>query len=308
MYEEYAMMNKFEQIFQKVKEQKSKRVAVAVAQDEHVLEAIRDAKAKGIADAILIGDREEIQIIAAKIGMDLRDFTVIHELDEKQAALKAVELVSNGHADMLMKGLIDTASLLNAVLNKEKGLRTGRLMSHVAVFEVPGFDRLLLITDAALNMYPDLKAKIDIIKNAVTVAHALGIENPKVAPICAVEVVNLDSPATLDASILSKMNERVQILGCEVDGPLSLDTAISEEAARNKGLSGSVAGKADIILLPSFEVGNVMYKTLIYATNSKNGGILVGTLAPVILTSRSDSHEVKMNSIALAVLVANAKT
>ena len=301
-------MNKFEQIFQKVKEQESKRVAVAVAQDEPILEAIRYAKAKGIADAILIGDREKIQIIAARIGMDLMDFTVIHEVDEKQAALKAVELVSSGNADMLMKGLIDTASLLKAVLNKEKGLRTGRLMSHVAVFEVPGFDRLLLITDAAFNMYPDLKIKIDIIKNAVTVAHAIGIENPKVAPICAVEVVNLDSPATLDASILSKMNERGQIMGCEVDGPLSLDTAISEEAARHKGVSGNVAGKADIILLPSFEVGNVMYKTLIYASNSKNGGILVGTSAPVILTSRSDSHEAKMNSIALAALVANDKT
>jgi len=302
------MMNNFEQIFQKITERESKKVAVAVAQDEPVLEAIRDAKVKGIADAILIGDREEIQLIAARIGMDLKDFTVIHELDEKQAALKAVELVSNGKADMLMKGLIDTASLLKAVLNKEKGLRTGRLMSHVAVFEVPGFDRLLLITDAAFNMYPDLKAKIDIIKNAVTVARAIGIENPKVAPICAVEVVNLDSPATLDASILSKMNERGQILGCVVDGPLSLDTAISEEAARHKGVSGSVAGKADIILLPSFEVGNVMYKTLIYASNSKNGGILVGTSAPVILTSRSDSHEAKMNSIALAALVANDKT
>src|SRR5680860_72605 len=300
-------MNKFEQIFQKVKELESKRVAVALAQDEPVLEALRDAKAKGIADAILIGDREEIQIIAARIGMDLREFTIIHELDEKQAALTAVELVSNGKADMLMKGLIDTASLLKAVLDKEKVLRTGKLMSHVAVFEVPGFDRLLLITDAAFNMYPDLNAKIDIIKNAVTVARALGIENPKVAPICAVEVVNLDSPATLDASILSKMNERGQILGCEVDGPLSLDTAISEEAARHKGLAGTVAGKADIILLPSFEVGNVMYKTLVYASASKNGGILVGTSAPVILTSRSDSHEAKMNSIAIAALVANDK-
>ena len=301
------MIRSFEEVLLKVKSQQMKKVAVAVAQDEPVLEAIRDAKAQGIADAILVGDKAEIEKVAAKINMDIKGFEIIHEVDSKKAALKAVELVSTGKADMVMKGLVDTANFLRAVLNKEIGLRTGGLMSHIGVFEIPGYDRLIFITDAAFNMYPDLKAKIDIVNNAVKVAHAVGVEIPKVAPICAVEVVNPDMPATVDASILSKMNERGQIKGCLIDGPLAIDNAISKEAAAHKGITGKVAGQADILLMPNIEAGNVMYKTLTYTTNSKNGGILVGTSAPVILTSRADSHEAKLYSIALAALVANMK-
>jgi len=301
------MIKCFEEVLQKVKSNETKKVAVAVAQDEPVLEAIRDAKAEGIADAILVGDRAAIEEVANKIGMDISQFEIVHEVDDKKAALKAVELVSSGKADMVMKGLVDTATFLRAVLNKEIGLRTGGLMSHVAVFQIPGYDRLIFLTDAAFNMYPDLKAKIDIVNNAVKVAKAVGIEMPKVAPICAVEVVNPDMPATIDASILSKMNERGQIKGCIIDGPLALDNALSEEAAKHKKISGPVAGKADIVLMPNIEAGNVMYKTLTYAANAKNGGILVGTSAPVILTSRADSHEAKMYSIALAALVASNK-
>jgi len=301
------MIKSFEEILKKVKSKEMKKVAVAVAQDEPVLEAIRDAKSQGIADAILVGDKEEIKRIAAKINMDISGFEIVDEKNPKKAALKAVELVSTGKADMVMKGLIDTANFLRSVLNKEIGLRTGALMSHVAVFEIPGYDRLLFITDVAFNMYPDLKAKIAIINNAVKVANAANIELPKVAPICAVEVVNPDMPATVEASILSKMSERGQIKGCIIDGPLSLDIAISKEAAAHKGVNGKVAGQADILLMPNIDTGNVMYKTLTYTTKSKNGGILVGTSAPVILTSRADSHETKMYSIALAALVANMK-
>lgn len=301
------MIKSFEEILKKVKSKEMKKVAVAVAQDEPVLEAIRDAKSQGIADAILVGDKEEIKRIAAKINMDISGFEIVDEKNPKKAALKAVELVSTGKADMVMKGLIDTANFLRSVLNKEIGLRTGALMSHVAVFEIPGYDRLLFITDVAFNMYPDLKAKIAIINNAVKVANAANIELPKVAPICAVEVVNSDMPATVEASILSKMSERGQIKGCIIDGPLSLDIAISKEAAAHKGVNGKVAGQADILLMPNIDTGNVMYKTLTYTTKSKNGGILVGTSAPVILTSRADSHETKMYSIALAALVANMK-
>jgi phosphate butyryltransferase len=205
-----------------------------------------------------------------------------------------------------MKGLVDTANFLRSVLNKEVGLRTGKLMSHVAVFEIEGFDRLIFLTDAAFNISPDLKAKIDILNNAVAVARAVGVELPKVAPICAVEVVNPDMPATVDAAMLSKMSDRGQIKGCIVDGPFALDNAISEEAAKHKGVGGPVAGKADILLLPNIEVANVMYKTLTYTTKSRNGGMLVGTSAPVILTSRTDSHETKFYSIALAALVAGS--
>jgi phosphate butyryltransferase len=276
-----------------------------VAQDHHVLEAINDAYELGIAQAILIGEKIKIEAMASEIYMDLTRFEVIDESNNNKAALKAVELVSSGHADMVMKGLIDTATFLRAVLNKEVGLRTGKLMSHVAVFEIDNFDRLLFLTDAAFNMYPDLKEKIDMVHNAVLVAKAVGVENPKVAPVCAVEVVNPGMQATIDASSLTQMNNRGQINGCIIDGPMALDIAISEEAAHLKGVTGPVAGNADILLAPNIEAGNMLYKSLTQIANCKNGALLVGTSAPVVLTSRSDSHESKMYSIALAALVAN---
>lgn len=301
------MSKNFDDLLSKLKVGKRKKLSVAVAQDEPVLEAIKAAKERGIADAILVGNKEEIEKIATKIDMDLSDFEIIHEEDIKKAALKAIELVSSGVADMVMKGLVDTATFLRSVLNKEVGLRTGNLMSHVAVFEIEGIDRLILLTDAAFNTYPDLKQKVQIINNSVMVAKSCGIENIKVAPICAVEVVNPDMPATVDAALLSKMSDRGQIKGCIVDGPLALDNALSEEAAHHKGITGSVAGRADILLLPNIDVANVMYKTLTYTSNTQNGGILVGASAPVILTSRTDSFETKVNSIALAALVSDSK-
>ncbi|MEG2017247.1 MAG: bifunctional enoyl-CoA hydratase/phosphate acetyltransferase, partial [Clostridium sp.] len=221
------------------------------------------------------------------------------------ATLEAVKLVSSGQADMMMKGLVDTATFLKAVLNKEFGLRTGKQMSHIGVFEIPGYDRLLFITDAAFNMYPELKEKVDIVKNAVQVAHALEIGVPKVAPICAVEVVNPSMQATLDAASLAIMNMRGQIKGCIIDGPLALDNALSKEAAEHKKISGPVAGEADILLMANIEAGNGVYKCLTYTTDCKNGGLLMGASAPVIVTSRADSPESKLNSIAMASLVAN---
>ncbi len=301
------MIKSFDEIIGKVKSQAIKTVAVAVAQDEPVLEAIRDAKKNGIANAILVGDKEEIITIGKKIGMNMDDFQIIDEKNVNAAALTAVKLVSSGKADMMMKGLIDTATFLRAVLNKEVGLRTGKQMSHIAVFEIPGYDRLIFLTDAAFNMYPELKEKVDIINNAVMVAKAVGVETPKVAPICAVEVVNPAMQATLDAAMLSKMNERGQIKGCIIDGPLALDNALSEEAAHHKKISGPVAGKADILLMANIEAGNAMYKCLTYTTESKSGGLLAGAAAPVIVTSRADSPESKMNSIALAALVAESR-
>ena len=301
------MSKNFDDLLSKLKVAEKKTLAVAVAQDEPVLEAVKAAKDKGIADAILVGDKAKIEEVATKIDMDLTEFEIIHEEDVKKAALKAIELVSSGSADMVMKGLVDTATFLRSVLNKEVGLRTGNLMSHVSVFEIEGIDRLILLTDAAFNTYPDLKQKVQIINNSVMVAKACGIQNPKVAPICAVEVVNPDMPATVDAALLSKMNDRGQIKGCIVDGPLALDNALSEEAAHHKGITGPVAGKADILLLPNIDVANVMYKSLTYTAPTKNGGILVGTSAPVILTSRADSFETKVNSIALAAVVSEGK-
>lgn len=301
------MSRNFDELLLKLKTVNTKKVAVAVAQDEPVLEAIKEAKLQGIADAILVGNEKEIREIAEKIDMDLSQFEIIDEKDIKKAALLGVELVSKGKADMVMKGLVDTATFLRSVLNKDVGLRTGKLMSHVAVFEIEGIDRLILLTDAAFNIYPDLKAKVQIINNSVMVAKACGIDTPKVAPVCAVEVVNPEMPSTIDASLLAKMSDRGQIKGCIVDGPLALDNAWSEEAAHHKGVTGPVAGKADILVLPNIESANVMYKTLTYTAKTKNGGILVGTSAPVILTSRADSFETKVNSIALAALVAKDK-
>lgn len=301
------MIKSFDDVLNIAKSRSTKKVAVACAQDEPVLEAVHNAKELGIINAVLVGDKGKIENSAKTIGMDLKDYEIIDEKDRTKAAAKAVEMVSSGNADMVMKGLIDTATFLRAVLDKEKGLRTGKLLSHVAVFDVPALERIILLTDAAMNIAPDLMTKKQIIENAVHVAHAIGIEKPKVACICAVEVVNPDMQPTLDAAALSKMNDRGQIKGCIVDGPLAIDNAISMEAAKHKGISSPVAGCADIILVPNIETGNVMYKTLTYTSNAKNGGILAGAAAPVILTSRADSDESKLYSIALASLAASAK-
>lgn len=300
-----GMSKNFDDLLNKVKNGTKKTVSVAVAQDEPVLEAIKAVKERGIADAILVGDKYKIREIAERVGLDLNQFELIHEPDTKKATLFAIQQVSSGRADMVMKGLVDTATFLRSVLNKEVGLRTGKLMSHVAVFDIEGFDRLIFLTDAAFNTYPTLKDKVSMVNNAVHVAKACGIDTPKVAAVCAVEVVNENMQATIDAAMLSKMNDRGQIKGCLVDGPLALDNALSIEAAHHKGISGEVAGQADILLLPNIETGNVMYKTLTYTSKSRNGGLLVGTSAPVILTSRADSFETKVNSIALAAMVAD---
>ena len=299
------MSKSFNDLFSRLKEIKTKKVAVAVAQDEPVLEAVKEAHKRGIANAVLVGDKEKIQEIAKKIDMDLSSFEIMDVKDPKKATLEAVKLVSSGHADMLMKGLVDSATFLRSVLNKEVGLRTGKVMSHVSAFEIEGWDRLFFITDVAFNTYPELKDKITIINNAVSVAHACGIENPKVGVVCPVEVVNPNMPSTIDAALLAKMSDRGQFKGCVVDGPFALDNAVSLEAAKHKGVKGEVAGQADILMMPNIEAGNIMYKTLTYFAPSKNGCLLVGTSAPAILTSRADSFETKLNSIALAALVAD---
>lgn len=301
------MSKGFDDLLAKVSQCDRKTVSVACAQDEPILEAVKAAKEKGIADAILVGDEAKIREIAAGLNMDLSDYEIINEPDTTAAALKAVELVHNKKADMYMKGLIDTKGFLKSVLDKEVGLRTGKPLSHVAVFEVPGIDRLLFLTDVAFMTYPTLEEKKSIIDNTVEVAHACGISNPKVAPLAAVEVVNPKMPATVDAAELTKMNEAGEIAGCIIDGPLSFDLAIDPEAAKHKGATGrKIVGDADVLLFPDIHAGNLVYKCLVHTTACKNGCIITGTDAPVILTSRSDTFEVKMNSIALAAVVAEA--
>lgn len=296
----------FDDLLSKVGQAGLKKLSVAVAQDEAVLEAVKVAKERGIADSILVGDAEEIAKIASKIGMNLDDYKVVDEKDIVEASLKAVKLVHDGEADMYMKGLLPTGTFLKSVLNKEVGLRTGKPLSHVCVFEIPGIDRLLFFTDVAFMPYPTLEDKKCMIEYTVDVAKACGVEMPKVAALAALETVNEKMPVTLDAAELTRLNEAGEIKDCIVDGPLSLDIALYKEAAEEKGaLDRRVAGDADILVFPDIHAGNLTYKAIVHMVPCKNGNILTGTKAPVILTSRSDTVDVKVNSIALAALVSS---
>ena len=301
------MSKTFADLIAKVNECGMKKVAVAVAQDSAVLEAVKAAKERKIAEAILVGDEQKIKDIAASLNMDLSGFEIINVEDTTEAALTAVKLVHEGKADMYMKGLIDTKDFLKSVLDKEVGLRTGKPLSHVGVFEIQGIDHLLFLTDVAFIPYPTLEDKVNIIHNTLEITSACGIENPKVAPLAAVEVVNPKMPATVEAGELTQMNKEGKITGCIVDGPLSLDLAIDAEAAKHKGATDrAIQGDADILLFPDIHAGNLVYKCLVHTAKVVNGNILTGTKAPVILTSRSDDFETKVNSIALGAVVAHA--
>lgn len=300
------MAKNFSELLSRLSECEKKVLSVACAQDKAVLESVKEAHEQGIVDAILVGDEAKIRAIAAEIGMNADDFKIINEPDDAVAPLTAVKLVHDGEADMYMKGLLPTKNFLKSVLNKEVGLRTGKPLSHVAVFEIPGIERLLFFSDVAFIPYPNLEDKKAIIGYDVDVANACGVTNPRVAPLAAVEVVNPKMQATVDAEELRKANEAGEIKGCIVDGPLSLDIALYEDAAIEKGAQDRpAAAKADILLFPDIHAGNLVYKTITHMVpNIKNGNVLVGTAAPVILTSRSDTKETKVYSIALAAMLA----
>ncbi|MEN1759907.1 MULTISPECIES: phosphate butyryltransferase [Anoxynatronum] len=298
------MIRTLAQVMEIARERGPKTVSVACAQDSDVLTAVTKAKAAGVADAILVGDKEQIEAIAAEHQLDLTGFEIVDIKDPAEASLKAVELVSSGKAHMVMKGMVDTSVILKAVLNKEVGLRTGNVLSHIAAFEVKGFDRLFLVTDAAMNIAPDLQTKKQIIENAVVVAKALDIEEPKVAVICAKEKANEAMPDTMDAAALTEMNVKGEITGCIVGGPFAIDNAVSVEAAKHKGINHPVAGYADVLVAPDIEGGNILYKTLGFMAFAQSAAVILGAKAPIVLTSRADSDESKLNSIALGVLCA----
>jgi phosphate butyryltransferase len=277
-----------------------KRLVVAAAADRHVLEAVNQAVGMNLVTPILIGKKTEIETIASEIKMNLTGVELVDIPDLFQSAELAVSYIRQGKADILMKGLIATGSLLKAVLDKEKGLRKGGTLSHVAFFESPYYHKLLCVTDAAMNVAPDLSEKISIVENAVDAFHKLGITNPKVAIIAAVEVVNPKMEATVHAAILTQMNRRNQIKGCLVDGPLALDNIVSKEAAEHKGIVSEVAGEADIIVTPDINVGNVLYKSLNFLGGAVAAAVIMGAQVPIVLTSRSDSEQSKLMSIALA--------
>lgn len=284
------------------------RLAVAAAQEASVLEAVADAYEAGIAEPILVGDPEAIIHAARECrqgrGLDIGMFEVLAERNPAAAAATAVSLVKTGRADFLMKGIIDTSVLLKAALNKETGMGTGALASHVAVMQSPNYHKLFIVTDAAINIAPDLSAFVDIIGSAVRVSRALGVARPKVALLAAVEKVNPEKmPCTAVASILTQMNRRGQIKDCLVDGPLALDNAVSAESARIKKIVSDVAGDADILVAPDIEAGNILYKCLLDLAGARGAGIVMGAAKPAVLTSRADTAETKLASIALASLV-----
>ncbi len=281
-------------------QKKRKKLVLAVAQDSYALEAVSKAAFKGFIDPVLVGNKLLIQQLATDGEINLEGYTIIDEPDSLKAVETAVRLVHEGSADVLMKGGCSTAHLLKGVLNRDWGLRMGDLLSHFALFEIPAYHKLLGITDVAINIAPTLEDKISIIKNAVDFFGRLGISYPKVAAIAAVETVNEQMPATIEAAKLTLMNKEGNLQNCLIEGPLAFDTAISRESALHKNIVSNISGDADLLVMPNIEAGNVLYKALAYFANSKVASIILGASAPIVLTSRSDSEEAKLNSILLA--------
>jgi len=297
------MLKKISELHDMAHTHATKRLVLAAAHDENALDAVVNARKKGIIEGILVGNRAVIEEIALRQGFDLQGFRIIDEPDNEKAAAVAVKLVKDNEADILMKGNLATSSLLRAVLNKEWGLRTGELISHLALFELPTYHKIIALTDAAMNIAPDLNGKVSLIKSATAYLRKLGIENPKVAVLSAVETVNPDMKSTLDASALAKMGDRGQIKGCIIDGPLAFDNAISKKSAEHKGIKSPVAGDADLLLASDLDAANALYKAFIYFAQAKCAAIILGASAPIVLTSRADSDETKLNSIALAAAI-----
>jgi phosphate butyryltransferase len=282
------------------KSKKTRRLAVAAAADMPVLMAVKEAMMEGIIIPILIGEEAEIKRMASEINFDLSAIEIINEKDPAIAARIAVQQVREGKAEILMKGLVSSGDYLKAVLDKEKGLRSGDTLSHLAFFESPYYHKLLAVTDAAMNVEPEFNDKVAMLNNAVVAFHKLGIMNPKIAIVGAVETVNYKMKPSSEAALMTMMNRRGQIKGCIVDGPLALDNAVSKEAAEHKGIDSPVAGDVDLILTPDIYSGNVLYKSLNFLGGAAAAAVIMGAKVPIVLTSRSDTDRSKMMSIALA--------
>ncbi|MDR5659825.1 bifunctional enoyl-CoA hydratase/phosphate acetyltransferase [Serpentinicella sp. ANB-PHB4] len=297
------MIKNFGEIIERGQQNSPKIIAVSGAHDRDVLMSVKKAKALKIAESILIGDVEVINSVAQENNIDIADFKKIHVKDLKEASEKAVELVKTKKADILMKGLVDNAIILKAALNKEKGIRKKKVLSHVGVFEIAGFDKLILATDTAMNIDPDVNTKKEIINNVLEVTTKLGINTPRVGIVCAKEIVSDKMPETLEAKELVDSYKAGEIKGCMVGGPFALDNAISIKAAEVKKIEDPVAGRADVLLVPDVEAGSILYKSMIYFAKAKTAGIILGAEVPLVLTSRADSWDTKLYSIALATLL-----
>lgn len=298
-------ITKLDQMFDVLKSKTKKRLVAAYANDSHTIEAVSEAIDKGIIDGILVGDEETMRKVCDQLGVDPGKFKLVHEPNESKAAVVAVKLINDGEGDLLMKGLVSTDKYMKAILNKETGLMDpGAVLSHVTVIENPLYHKLLIVGDVAIIPLPEFKQKIAILNYLVNTAKALGIEKPKVAVITASEQVLAGMPSCVDAALLSKMADRGQITGAFVDGPLALDAAIDKESAEIKKLTGPVAGDADCLLFPNIEAGNIFYKTNTKLAGAELGAFVAGGRVPCVLSSRGDSAQTKLYSIALAALIA----
>ena len=298
------MINKLDDILVKLKDNEKLILSVAAAHDEEVLLSIKEAVEKNIIIPILVGQEKKIQEISKDINFNLEGIKIINKETIEECAQCAIKLVSSKEADFVMKGLLDTSVILKAVLNKEWGLRTDSLLSHVMVYEVPSYHKLLVMTDGGMNIAPDYEQKIKILKNAIEATKPLGLENIKVACLAAKEKVNSKMQATVDAKALEDACKSGEFgENIIVEGPLAFDLAVSKEASKIKGFESEVSGEVDIILMPTIEVGNGIGKALTYFAGGKSAGIIMGAKAPIVLVSRADSYESKLYSIAYGALI-----
>ncbi|MGA2133982.1 MAG: bifunctional enoyl-CoA hydratase/phosphate acetyltransferase [Bryobacteraceae bacterium] len=281
-------------------------IAVAAAHDPDVIEALGQARKLNLAEGILVGKGSEIRALAHAAGLDLAENQIVNEPDPAAALRHAIALVREGRAGLLMKGKIATAALVRGVLDKDTGLRGGRQLSQVIVFRAPGIERFMLLTDAAINIAPTLMQKAELCRNAVDVARAIGIERPNVAALCALEMVNPEMPATVDAAALAMMSRRGQLANCYVEGPIALDAVLSKSAAESKGVDSPVVENTDILLAPDIEAANILYRAIVYFAKAESGGIVLGARVPLVLLSRAETPETKLRSIAIGVLVAKS--
>ncbi|MCK5063769.1 MAG: bifunctional enoyl-CoA hydratase/phosphate acetyltransferase [Candidatus Fermentibacteraceae bacterium] len=295
----------FAEMKERARELPSRRVAVVRADEAETLTAVMTAVEENMIDAVLIGGSDAIKRSADKAGVDVSSMDIIEAAEDEPAAEKAVELIRNGEAHLIMKGLVASSIFLKAILDHEKGIRGPGLLSHVAVFDIPTYPKLLTVTDAGMNIKPRLEQKVQILHNAITVVNALGIDYPKSTYLCAKEIPYEKMPRTMEAAKIKKMVEDGEITGTDFDGPLAMDLAVSPEAVRIKGIKSTVAGQADIVLLPDIESANILYKTLLFLSSAEGAAVIMGATHPVTLTSRADSAESKLCSLVLAGIVAS---
>lgn len=297
------MITSFTELVERARTLGPARIAVVEAHDADVLESLGQAQPMGLATPVLVGDPAKIAAAAKKVGYPLDPGTIVPTTDEGASVRQAIDLVRSGAADFLMKGKVTTATLIRGIVDKERGLRTGSQLSQVIVFEVPHLKRLMLMTDAAINIAPTLAQKADITRNAIMVAHALGHPEPNVALLTALEFVNPDMPATVDAAALVGMHRRGQITGAYLEGPIALDVPMSRFAADRKNIQSPIVENTDVFICPNIEAANIMFRAMLYFGQGKSGGIVVGAKVPLVLLSRAESAETKIQSIAIALLV-----